>query len=220
MIKLCTFDLDGTVLDTVKTIAYYGNLTLKNYGFSEIETEKYKHLAGNGAKVLVERMLSEKNAFTKENFDKAYKFYVENYDKDVLYKTTIFEGMKENLDLLKKDGVKIAIISNKPHYATQTVVNTMFGEGYFDFVYGQKEGVPLKPDPVMLLNIMDELGIKKDECVYVGDTYVDMENAKNADVTAIGVLWGFRDREELENSGADVIVERPLEIYEYVKKAR
>ena len=119
MIKLCAFDLDGTVLDTVKTIAYYGNLTLKNYGFSEIETEKYKHLAGNGAKVLVERMLSEKDSFTKENFDNAYKFYVENYDKDVLYKTTIFEGMKENLDLLKKDGVKIAIISNKPHYATQ-----------------------------------------------------------------------------------------------------
>ena len=218
MIKLCIFDLDGTVLDTVSTIGYYGNYALKKNGIKEIPVEEYKFLAGTGIKNLIKNMLNFRNCYTEELFDKVFYDYDTAYNKDVTKNTTIFAGLKETLDKIKKTGVKIAIVSNKPDYATKDVVLKLYGENYFDFVAGQSEGFKLKPDPSLVLNVVSDFGAEKEECIYVGDTSTDMQTGKNAGLYTVGVLWGFRGAEELLQNGADILIENPEELYGIVSK--
>ena len=216
MTKLCIFDLDGTVLDTVGSIAHYGNLALKMNGIEPIDDEKYKYFAGDGARVLVRRMLEHRSCYSDELHAKVFGDYNRVYDADVVCKTVIFDGLKEVLDRLKAEGYRFAIVSNKPDFAAKTVTNVLWGEGYFDRVVGQKEGTVLKPNPHEVLEVMKELGADAKDCVYVGDTDTDMLTGKNANLYTVGVLWGFRGREELERSGADVIVETPEELYKTI----
>ena len=214
--KLCIFDLDGTVLDTVGSIAHYGNLALKAYGIEPIDTKEYQYFAGDGAKILIKRMLNCRGCYSDELHASVFRTYNEMYDADVTYKTVIFEGLKDVLDCLKADEYRFAIVSNKPDFAAKTVANTIYGEGYFDCVVGQKEGSALKPNPYEVLSVMQQLGAQAKDCVYVGDTDTDMKTGKNADLYTIGVLWGFRGREELEASGADAIVATPKELYQTI----
>ena len=127
-------------------------------------------------------------------------------------KTRPYDGLPELLKALNARGVKTAVLSNKTHADTLEVVDYFFPGVLFDRVLGQREGVPVKPDPAGALEILASLGIGKGECLYVGDTGVDMRTAKNADLFAVGVLWGFRSREELEKNGADIILSNPAEI--------
>lgn len=217
MKKLCIFDLDGTLLDTLPTISYYCNLSLREFGLPEIEEEKYKYLAGNGAKVLIERMLDEVGADREEYFDKVYKFYNREYDKNVSHLTKPFDGVPEMLAGLKTLGIDTAVISNKPDFAAVNVVKLFLGE-LVDIAHGGREGIPLKPAPDGVFEIMEEAGVTADECIYVGDTGTDMETGKNSGIFSIGVLWGFRKEDELLENGADIIVSHPLEILEYAKK--
>ena len=196
MKKLCIFDLDGTLLDTLPTISYYCNLSLREFGLPEIEEEKYKYLAGNGAKVLIERMLDEVGADREEYFDKVYKFYNREYDKNVSYLTKPFDGVPEMLAGLKTLGIDTAVISNKPDFAAVNVVKLFLGE-LVDIAHGGREGIPLKPAPDGVFEIMEEAGVTADECIYVGDTGTDMETGKNSGIFSIGVLWGFRKEDEL-----------------------
>ena len=124
--------------------------------------------------------------------------------------------MKDVLDRLKADGYRFAIVSNKPDFAAKTVANALYGEGYFDRIVGQKEGSALKPDPGEVFAVMKELDASVQNCVYVGDTDTDMKTGKNAGLYTIGVLWGFRERDELEASGADAIVATPKELYQKI----
>lgn len=218
MIKLCIFDLDGTVLDTVTTIAFYGNCALEMNKIEPIEIDKYKYFAGNGTKKLVENMLSYRNCYTDELSEKVFKDYNFAYNAHPTYKTSIFDGMKETLDSLKQSGIKLAIVSNKPDFAAKSVANDLYGEGYFDIIYGACEGIPLKPNPQAIYEIMEKSDIKKEETIYIGDTSTDMKAGKNAGLFTIGVLWGFRDRKELEETGADLIIEKPIELYEYIRR--
>lgn len=212
MIKLCIFDLDGTVLDTVGSIAYYANFALSKNGVEPIPEEQYKYLAGRGISNLVRGMLEYRGCYSDWLFERVFHDYDTAYNADVAYKTTIFDGMLETLDMIKARGVKLAIVSNKPDFATQTVVRALYGEGYFDFVTGQKPGGILKPDPTVVLSVMDSFGATRDECLYIGDTSTDMQTGKRAGMRTVGVLWGFRGREELEENGADVIISRPSEL--------
>ena len=216
MTKLCIFDLDGTVLDTVGSIAHYGNLALRHHGIEPIDVKEYNHFAGDGAKNLIIRMLNYRNCYSDELYASVFKIYNELYNADVTCKTVIFDGLKEVLDKLKTEGYRFAIVSNKPDFAAKTVANTLYGEGYFDRVIGQKEGSALKPNPGEVLAVMQELGTRGEDCVYVGDTDTDMRTGKNANLYTIGVLWGFRDREELEKNGADAIVATPEELYQTI----
>lgn len=218
MIKLCMFDLDGTVLDTVGTIAYYGNLALKKHGIAPIEKKEYNFLAGRGARVLVRGMLEYHGAYSDGLFERVFADYNEAYNKDVTHGTSIFAGLKEVLDALRAQGIRLAVISNKPDFAARTVAEKFYGKGYFDLVVGQREGVPLKPDPTAVLDVMRRLGVDPMECAYVGDTGVDMQTGQNAGVLSVGVLWGFRGREELLRDGADVLVQNPQELYKYITK--
>ena len=217
MIKLCIFDLDGTLLDTLPTIAYYCNYSLKEFGLPEIETQRYNYLAGNGAKVLVERMLDEVGADKGEYFEKLYSFYTKAYDKDVSYLTKPFDGVPEMLAGLKTLGIKTAVISNKPDFAAVNAVKLFLGE-LVDIAHGGRDGIPLKPAPDGVFKIFEEAGVSADECLYIGDTGTDMETGRNSGIFNIGVLWGFREEDELRANGADIVVSDPMEILEYAKK--
>ena len=214
--KLCIFDLDGTVLDTVGSIAHYGNLALQKHGIEPIDEKEYKYFAGDGAKILIKRMLHYRSCYSDALHASVFKLYNEMYNADVTCKTVIFDGLCEVLDRLKADGYRFAIVSNKPDFAAKTVANALYGEGYFDCIVGQKEGSALKPNPGEVFSVMQDLGAKAEDCVYVGDTDTDMLTGKNANLYTIGVLWGFRDREELEKSGADIIVATPAELYQAI----
>lgn len=212
MIKLCVFDLDGTVLDTVHTIAYYGNSALSKNGIEPIDVEEYKYFAGNGAVNLIKRALRFRDRLTDETFQKVFHDYDTAYNADTSYMSKKFDGMQETLDSIKAMGIKMAILSNKPHFATTGVITSLFGEGYFDCVYGQREDVPIKPDPTAVLQILAELNAKPEECLYIGDTGTDMKTGKNAGLYTVGVLWGFRGKEELLENGADITIEKPQEL--------
>ena len=214
--KLCIFDLDGTVLDTAPSIAHYGNLALKAHGIEPIDEKKYQYFAGDGAKILIRRMLQYRSCYSDALHASVFKIYNELYNADVTCKTVIFDGLKEVLDILKNDGYRFAIVSNKPDFAAKTVANALYGEGYFDCIVGQKEGSALKPDPGEVLAVMQTFGTEAKDCVYVGDTDTDMKTGKNAGLYTIGVLWGFRGREELEANGADAIVATPEELYQKI----
>ena len=210
MIKACIFDMDGTVADTLTTIAYFANEAMKKYGFPTFETEKYKTLVGNGAKVLIRRMFDLVGA-PDEIYDEVLSYYVTTYDQDFMYLTTAFDGILPMLKGIKEKGIKTAIVSNKPDMTTCKISEELFGD-LIDLCRGGREGVPLKPDPTAVQETMEALGVKPEECLYVGDTGTDMKTGKNAGIYTIGVTWGFRGEDELRENGADVIVYSPAEI--------
>lgn len=214
MIKSVIFDLDGTLSDTLNTIAYYGNLALKTYGFETIPTEEYKKLVGNGRDILIHRMLEFVGADNDENYKNVGEKYDFEYESNVLYLTKPFDKTPELVKSLKEKNVKCAVLSNKPDNVTGPIVEQLFGKGAFDICRGAVPGVPIKPEPDAALAIMKEFGLNPEECLFVGDTYVDITTGKNAGMKTIGVLWGFRDEEELRSAGADFIVSSPDEIYE------
>lgn len=217
MIKACIFDLDGTLCDTLTTISYFGNRALKHFGFKEIEKEKYKHMVGNGYKNLITKMLKYLDVYTDELFEKVADYYFEIYDKNPLYLTISYEGITDMLHEISSKGIKTAVLSNKPHNATLNVVKEVLSDINFSHVQGQMEGVPLKPSPDSLLNIINILDVDKSECLYIGDTSTDIETGKNAGVKTVGVLWGFRTEKELKEAGADLIAIKPDDILKYVK---
>ena len=217
MIKACIFDLDGTLCDTLTTISYFGNEALKHFGLCEIEMEKYKYMIGNGYKNLIGKMLKYLNVYTEELFLKVADYYFEIYDKNPLYLTAPYDGVMEMLSDIEKNGIKTAVLSNKPDNATKNVAKEILTGISFSHIQGQIEGVPLKPSPESLLNIIDILGVDKSECLYIGDTSTDIETGKNAGVKTVGVLWGFRTEEELKGAGADMIAAVPADIIKYAK---
>ena len=216
MIKLCIFDLDGTVLDTVGSIAYFANCALEKNGIEPIEVKEYNYLAGRGIANLVRGMLEYRGCYSDALYEKVYYDYDTAYNERPTYKSKIFDGLLETLDRIKAKGVKIAIVSNKPDFAARSVVRELYGEGYFDFVTGQTPGGVLKPDPAVVLSVMEKFGASREECIYVGDTSTDMQTGKNAGMYTVGVLWGFRGREELVSNGADIIIEKTSDLYNLV----
>lgn len=217
MIKAVIFDLDGTVLDTLSTIAHFGNLSLEHFGFDAIETEKYKYFAGDGKVQLIHRMLEYHGADNEETFIKVEARYDMEYEADPIYKTKPFEGIVAQLLKLKKRGIKLAILSNKPDNVTVMVAKEIFGD-LFDIIHGKRENISKKPDPMGTKLLVNELGIEVGECVFVGDTNVDIYTAKNVGMKSIGVLWGFRDEKELKDAKADYIIEKTEQIYDTILK--
>lgn len=214
--KAVIFDLDGTLTNTLNAIAHFGNIALCENGFGAIETDAYRHLVGNGRTVLIHRMLAWHNADTEENFNKVCTVYDAYYEADPLYDTDAYDGIRPVLNELKARGVKIAVCSNKPDNVVNDVVRRVFGNDIFDYVRGATDDMPVKPDPAPALKIADELGVSPSDCIFTGDTNVDILTAKNAGMTSIGVLWGFRDYDELKEAGADYIINTPAEYLKYI----
>lgn len=217
MIKACIFDMDGTVVNTINSIAYFANNALNSAGLPSIDTEEYKYMVGNGAKTLIERMMNKVGA-DKGLFDKVFTKYSNDYDNDFLYLTEPYDGILDMLKEVKNKGIITTILSNKPHGTAIKVSDSLFGDNLIDKCYGAREGIALKPDPAGVFEIMKELGLKKDECLYIGDTSTDMKTGKSAGLYTVGVLWGFRKRDELEDNGADVIISHPSELLQIIDK--
>lgn len=216
MIKACIFDMDGTVVNTINSIAYFANNALNKYGLPSIETEKYKILVGDGAAVLVERMIKEVGG-TAEQEKAVLEEYSTTYDNDFLYLTDAYDGILDMLKQLKENNIITAVLSNKPDVTAKKVSDALFGD-LMDICYGGREGIPLKPNPQAAIALLDEMGVKPEECLYVGDTATDMKTGKGANLYTIGVLWGFRDEKELSDGGADCIISSPKDIVRLAKE--
>lgn len=214
MYKAGIFDLDGTLADTVDSMAYPANLALRELGLPEQPAERFKTFAGDGAKELVKRCLIAGGDESCSNFEEMQRLYRMYFSKYCMYHVKPYDGILHLLEVMKKKGLKIAVLSNKPHAQAIDVVESIFGKGYFDYVQGQTETVPRKPDPTGALRIAEHFGVKTSECLYMGDTNTDMQTGKAAGMFTTGVLWGFRTREELEENHADWIVGHPTEIEE------
>jgi len=216
MIKAVIFDLDGTLVNSLEDLATSTNQALSTYGFPTHETEKYKYFVGDGMMNLIERVLPEENrdgVTINKVFEVFFKYYSEHY----LDKTVAYSGIHGVLDSLKKDGIKIAVVSNKRDDMAKIVAEKIFGD-IFDFVVGKREGYPTKPDPKLTLEVIDILGVTPKDCAFVGDSGMDMAAAKNSGCLAVGVLWGFRTADELNKNGADYLLENTSEIAELIKE--
>ncbi|SFR55120.1 HAD family hydrolase [Anaeromicropila populeti] len=216
-IKGALFDLDGTLADSLESIAVACNKVLVELGFPVLPKENYKYYAGDGVRVLWKRVLEQVGDKEGKNFDEAYAKYTEIFKMDCTYQVTAFKGMREVLGNMKSMGIRLAVVSNKPHDRAVEVVERLFGKGFFDEVLGLKEGYPKKPDPLGALSVANSIGVSPKECIFVGDTNVDMQTGKGAGMLTIGVLWGFRTKEELVNHHADHIVEFPEELLDLIK---
>ncbi len=214
--KTIIFDLDGTLLDTLADLADSANYTMEQMGYPTHPLESYRYFVGNGVPKLLERCLPEDKR-TEKNILTARKLFAEYYNVHFADKTKPYEGVAELLESLKKNGIRIAVASNKSDEFTQSIVKRFFGDT-FDMVQGAKENVPKKPAPDIVYGIMERLWAVPENTYFAGDSNVDMYTAKNAEITAIGCLWGFRTKEELVNGGADFLAEKPMDIFDIIMK--
>lgn len=212
MKKLCIFDLDGTLLNTLDSIAYYVNNTMKHFGLPVIETEKIRTFVGNGAKNLISRSLRYNGS--ELNAEKVLSVYIEKYNSDALYLVKPYEGIPELLSKLHENGVTLAVLSNKPHSSTSIMIDEIFGKDLFSVVRGPYNNEKVKPDPAVANEIAK--GFEKENCFFIGDSDVDIETGKNALMHTVGVTWGFRDRDVLQNAGAEKIVSKAADIADIV----
>ena len=216
MKKAVIFDLDGTLADTIASIAWCGNRALARFGLPSFTEAEYKRFVGDGAAMLVRRALLAAGDGKLSRFDEVYQEYRDIFSRDCMYQVKPYEGIVPLLSELKKRGIRIAVLSNKPDADSRHVVEELFGKGYFDHVQGQAEGIPRKPDPAGVYRIMEACGMRAEDFLYVGDSCVDMRTGKAAGLFTVGVLWGFRDRAELEENHADAVIARPEELLSFL----
>lgn len=214
--KACIFDLDGTLTNTLESMTYSVNLTLKEMGLSQITKDQCRMFVGNGARVLIEESLKVSGDPKASRIEEGMKIYGRIFDQNCTYHVTPYEGIPEMLKALKDRGIHLAVLSNKPDRQTVKVVKEIFGDNIFDYAQGQKDGIRRKPAPDGVWYLMEQMQVSKEECLYIGDSEVDAATGKNAGLKTIGVLWGFRDRKTLESAGADHLIERPEELLQFV----
>lgn len=214
MKKAILFDLDGTLTNTSVDIWENVNLTMRKFGYAEITLEEAKLFVGNGAKKLIERSLKGAKC---ENLSQVVDFYNKSYNFCGSPKTFVYDGMLDLLKKLKSEGYLLAVISNKPQDGTVEVCKTFFSEVNFDCVFGQRDGVKVKPDRECVDLTLKSLGVSAEEAVFVGDSDVDAMTAINAGVDGVCVLWGYRPRQLLEEVGATVFVQTADELYQKIK---
>ena len=211
-IKCAVFDLDGTLLNTIKTINYYLNFALAKNGLGSVCEADTATFVGDGAGMLVSRALDRLGITDGIIYDRVFADYNAAYDADPYYLTEIYPGITELLLALRGQGIILAVLSNKPDFATRAAVSHFFGD-IFTTASGAKEGVRLKPHPDSLLNMLASLSVSPAETIYIGDSDQDINTARNASVAGcISVSWGFRSREHLISSGAQHLVDTPSEL--------
>ena len=210
------FDLDGTLVNSLDDLANSANDTLHAYGFPVHEVEAYRYFVGNGSRKLIERILPEKHATDMAFVEQFMSEYKNCYARNLLQKTKPYDGIMEMLEELRRRGIPMAVCTNKHQSAAEMLVKTLFPHGIFQEIIGDQKGLPRKPDPQKVLRIMRNFGVMGEQTAYFGDTDVDMDTARNAKAFAVGVLWGFRAREELVAHGADILLTHPMDLFEKV----
>lgn len=213
MIKCCIFDLDGTLVDSLEDLSDTMNQILQEYHYPVHEIEKYRKFVGNGVDKLIERAFPIDK---KESLKDLRKRFDEQYPIHLLDHTKPYEQIEDLIKRLKEMKITLAVVTNKPDEHAKKIVETLFPHCFL-YVYGNQANFPKKPDPYFIEHIIQQLHIKKEECLYLGDSDVDMQTGKNAHVKTIGVSWGFRSKEELLQHGADGIIDKPLALLDYIR---
>ena len=209
--RLIVFDLDGTLLNSLEDLADSANWVLEQHGFPTHPVDAYRYFVGDGVRKLIERILPQEER-TEARIEQCRQEFVAYYKVHMEDKTSVYEGITELLVELKNRGLKIAVATNKVHVAVAPLMAKYFPNIRFDAMIGQREGVPVKPAPQIMFDILKETGCEPSEALHVGDTATDMQLAHNAGVTPVGVLWGYRPLEELREAGAKFIIEKPEEL--------
>ena len=209
--KAILFDVDGTLLNTLEDLSGAVNRVLAGKGFPTHKLEAYRYFIGDGSAMLITRALPEEKR-NDDTIRSCIEMFIEDYGRNWNVRTKPYDGVTEMLDALMARGLKIAALSNKPHEFTKRCVNDFLPNWPFEVVLGYRDAVPLKPDPASALEVAKRLNIPPVDFLFLGDSAVDMKTAIAAGMYPVGVLWGFRPVEELQENGAQALIERPLEI--------
>ena len=215
MTKLCIFDLDGTLINSLSALAGAMNHALEKNGFAPHETEKYRMMVGSGAAVLAERAMNTDSP-DEDTKQRILSDFSEYYRSHCLDNTLPYDNINELLDTLDEKGILYAVNSNKPDKFSNYIVNSLFPEKHFSCVIGKRDGFERKPAPDGIREIQRITGIADDECMYIGDSDVDVYTAKNAGIKFCGAEWGFRGAAELEKAGAEHIAKNTDELLAYI----
>lgn len=216
MKKACIFDLDGTLTDTLDSLTFSVNQTLKELGLGEITKEQCRSFVGDGARCLIERSLRAVGDIELKRIDEGMEVYGRVFGENCNYNVKPYDGIVETLNVLRSKGLKLAVFSNKPHLQTVDVAETFFGKEMFDLIRGQREGYPRKPDPAGVFEILKEFQVTPEEGIYIGDSEVDVKTGKAAGILTIGANWGFRSKELLEKTGADATIDHAEELLKFL----
>ncbi len=213
--QACIFDLDGTLLDSLEDLGDAMNRVLKRWGFPEHSLDQYRYFVGSGATRLVALTIPEESR-TEETVAQCLAEFQADYSESWDIKSKPYEGIPEMLDALVEQGFRLTVLSNKPHRMTTKCVEGLLSRWDFEIVYGHRKGIPRKPNPTAALEIIERLDIPATDCVYLGDTDIDMKTAVASGCFPVGVLWGFREEAELRENGAQAILKHPLDLLEWI----
>lgn len=211
MKQLVIFDLDGTLLNSIADLGNAANHALEKAGFPTHPAEAYPRFVGNGVRRLIERVLPESHR-TRETVNRLLVDFKEYYNDHLTDETRPYPGIPELLRDLTDRGIKVAVASNKYKGAVEVLIRHYFPKIPWAAIEGQKEGIPVKPDPSVVFEILAEVPTPKSGVLYVGDSGVDIETARRACVESCGVTWGFRSRQELQENYAAHIVDTPSQL--------
>ena len=209
------FDLDGTLLDTLGDLRDSVNFALQKNNLPERTTEEIRSFVGNGIRLLIELSVPENTP--DEITDKCFQDFKEYYKDHSAILTKPYDHIIDLMKTLKSKGIKIAVISNKADFAVKTLMEDYFS-GLYDCAYGERAGVPRKPEPDGVLDAIKEMGSEIENTVYIGDSEVDVVTSKNAKLPCIAVTWGFRDKKVLEDLNPEYIVDSPKEILNIIER--
>jgi len=213
-VRAAVFDLDGTLIDSLQDLADSANAMLTAAGFPTHETDRYRTFVGDGARTLVQRVLPESSR-DEETVDRCLQRYLQEYDRRWNLATCPYEGIPTLLGELASRHIQLAVLSNKSHAFTVRCVNLLLpGGSSFRWarIVGLREGMPRKPDPTALQDLLRSLQVSPAETLYLGDTNTDMRTAVAAGAHPIGVLWGFRSGKELLEAGAEWLLREPIDL--------
>lgn len=210
------FDLDGTLVNTLEDLADSVNEALEKMGYPVWAVDDYRLKVGRGFRNLMENSVPQELRGDDEVIDRMLQYFVAAYDRRYLDKSRPYEGIFAMLKELEAGGVAMAVNSNKRTDYTEKLIKKLFSEIPFVGVFGERAGIPKKPDPFSALELCSMMGLKPEEVLYAGDSNTDIQTGKNAGMDTIGVSWGFRGAGELKENGASYIVETPSEILRIV----
>ncbi len=215
MVKGVIFDLDGTLIDTIEGLANSVNAAMDYYSFPNHSVEKYRTFVGNGIGKLVERALPEDKKHLK---DEARKIFEEHYKETMLDVLPVYEGIWDLIEYLQKNNIKMAVNTNKLDIFAKPMIDKVFGNVFVD-VLGEVSHFKRKPAPDGAEYLMNKMNLKSDECIYIGDSQVDIKTAHNAHMKCISVTWGFATRDVICANEPDILVETAYEIIDLIEKS-
>jgi phosphoglycolate phosphatase len=216
-VKAVIFDLDGTLLDTLADIGNAVNRILSNKGYPTHPVDRYRFFVGDGWEMLVKRALPE-SALTRDMVRVCVQESMVEYGKTWNATTTPYDGIPELLNHLTHEGIQLAVLSNKPHVFAQQYVDKLLATWTFENVIGVSDRFPKKPDPAGALSIMNDLNLDKGDCLFMGDTGVDMQTAAAAGIFSVGAAWGFRPEAELMENGCQFLARHPLDVLSLIPR--